>query len=169
MRMLKNVGIEAGGLTMCWSYSKEKNDVLGEATLRAAEKVLGLKFVMVFNDMGEKPAIIYKRDDGALAVSIRPGFGDFHFFEHRDGKMTDKDIELDADKYITADGAGGAFVEQIKKGNCLIFCTHVQVLYGSGTKSGFKVFKIAIERLNQHYGDRLEWMTGTEICRYFAR
>jgi hypothetical protein len=168
MRMLKNVGIEAGGLTICWTYPKEKNDVLGEATLRAAEKVFGLKFVMVFNDMGDKPALIYRRGDGAAAVSIRPSIGDFSFAEHSSGKMTEKDVKLDADKYITEDGAGGAFVEQIKKGECLIFITHVQVLYGCGTESGFKVFEIAIERLNRHYGDKLEWMTGAEICRRFA-
>ena len=171
MRMLKNTGIESGGLTMCFSYPADKNNILGEATLRAAEEVLGLKFVMIFNDSGKKPGIIDKRDDGAMAVSIRPNISDV-LVAHGSGNMTDKDIERDADKYISADGTTGLFVAQIKEGSgdcCLIFNTHIWDLWGNGTKSGFKVLQIVADRLKKYYGDRLEWMTGSEICRKYAQ
>lgn len=168
MRMLKNAGIESGGLTMCFSYPANKNSILGEATLRAAEQVLGLKFVMVFNDVGETPGIIYRRDNGAMAVSIRPNISDV-LVGQGSGEMTEKDIERDADKYISADGTTGLFVSRIKAGSpCLVFNTHIWGLWGNGTKSGFKVMKLAVDRLNKYYGDRLEWMTGLEICRAFA-
>lgn len=88
--------------------------------------------------------------------------------DHTFGKKTAEDILADADKYITADGAGGTFVAQIKKGTCLVFYTHIQTLYGNGTKSGMKVFEIAVDRLRQHFGDRIQWMTGVEICRHFC-
>ncbi len=101
-----------------------------------------------------------------MAVSLRPGVGDV--YEHTFGKKTEVDIQHDADRYITADGKGGQFVDQIQKGGCLIFYTHVQTLYGNGTKSGLKVFQIAVERLEKHYGDRIQWMTGQEICRHFC-
>ena len=166
LQLLKNAGIEAGGLTMAWFYPKDKNHVLGEASLRAAEQVLGLNYVMVFNDTGDAPGVIYRRDDGAMAVSIRPNVGDV--YDHTFGKKTAEDIRVDADKYITADGTSGTFVAQIKKGTCLVFYTHIQTLYGNGTKSGMKVFEIAIERLQKHYGDRIQWMTGVEICRHFC-
>ena len=166
MRMLKNAGIEAGGLTMCWSYPKEKNQVLGEAALRASEQVCGLKYVMVFNEPGDEPAVIYRRDDGAMAVSIRPNVGDV--YDHTFGKKTEEDICRDADGYITADGQSGQFVERIKKGRCLVFYTHIQTLYGNGTKSGFKVFQLAVDRLQQYYGNRIEWMTGSDLCRRFC-
>ena len=166
MRMLKSAGIEAGGLTMCWFYPKEKNAALGEAVVRAAEKVLGLKYVMVFNDTGQQPEIIYRGDDGATAVSLHPAVTDV--YDHTFGKKTEQDILHDADRYITADGQRGLFVEQIKKGKCLIFYTHAQTLYSNGTKSGFRVFQMAVERLRQHYGRRIEWMTSLEICRKFC-
>ena len=166
MRMLKNAGIEAGGLTMCWSYPKEKNATLGEAAVRAAEKVLGLKYIMVFNDPGEQPEVIYRGDDGATAVSLHPAVTDV--YDHTFGKKTEQDILHDAEHYITADGQHGLFVEQIKKGKCLIFYTHAQSLYGNGTRSGFRVFQMAIDRLRQHYSSRIEWMTGLEICRKFC-
>ncbi|OHE75732.1 MAG: hypothetical protein A2107_09490 [Verrucomicrobia bacterium GWF2_62_7] len=166
MRMLKSAGIEPGGLTMCWNYPKEKNAILGEAAVRAAEKVLGLKYVMVFNDTGEQPGVIYRGSDGATAVSLRPAVTDV--YDHTFGKKTEQDILHDADRYITADGQRGSFVEQIRKGKCLIFYTHAQTLYGNGTKSGFRVFQMAIERLRQHYRDRIEWMTGLEVCRKFC-
>lgn len=50
--------------------------------------------------------------------------------------------------------------------NC--FYTHAQTLYGNGTKSGLKVFQIAIDRLHRHFGDRIQWMTGLEIARRFC-
>ena len=95
LQLLKNAGIEAGGLTMCWSYPKEKNQVLGEAVLRAAEQVCGLKYVMMFNEPGDEPAVVYRRDDGAMAVLIRPNVGDV--YDHTFGKKTEEDIRRDAD------------------------------------------------------------------------
>ena len=166
MRMLKNAGLEPGGLTMCWNYPKEKNATLGEAAVRAAEKVLGLKYIMVFNDTGEQPGVIYRGSDGAMAVSLRPAVTDV--YDHTFGRKNEHDILHDADSYITADGRHGLFVEQIKKGRCLIFYSHAQTLYGNGTKSGFRVFQLAVERLHQHYRGRIEWMTGLEICRKFC-
>lgn len=55
MKMLRDVGLEPGGLTMCWSYPTEKEALLGQATLEAAERVCGLKYVMVFNEPGDRP------------------------------------------------------------------------------------------------------------------
>ncbi len=166
MRMLTGAGIEIGGLTMCWSYPKEKNHVLGEATLKAAREVCGLDYVILFNDTGQKPGVIYRGEDGAMVVSLRPGVGDV--YDHTFGKKTERDIQQDADRYITADGNAGRFVDQIQKGGCLIFYTHMQTLYGNGTKSGFKVFQIAVERLEKHYDGRIHWMTGQEIGRHFC-
>ncbi len=84
------------------------------------------------------------------------------------GKKTEEDIRRDADKYIAADGRSGQFVDAIKKHACLIFYTHIQTLYGNGSKSGLKVFQVAIDRLHRHYGDRIQWMTGLEIARHFC-
>jgi hypothetical protein len=166
MKMLRDAGLEPGGLTMCWSYPTEKEALLGQATLQAAERVCGLKYVMVFNEPGDRPQVIYRRGDGAMAVSLRPSVDDV--YDHTFGKKTEADIQHDADGYITADGTAGRFVESIKKDGCLIFCTHAQTLYGNGTKSGWKVFQIAVERLHKHYGNHICWMTGLEICRHFC-
>ena len=166
MRMLQSAGIQSGGLTMCWSYPAEKNAILGEATVRAAEKVLGLKYVMVWNNPGQQPTVIYRGSDGGTAVSVHAAVEDV--YDHTFGKKTEQDILHDADQYITTDGQRGLFVEQITKGKCLIFDTHPQTLYANGTKSGFRVFRMAIGRLHQHYRDRIEWMTGLEICRKFC-
>jgi hypothetical protein len=159
------VGIEFGGLTMCWHYPPEKNHILGEATLTAAEKVAGLKFVMIFNDKGERPGVIYKREDGAMAVSMRPALTDL--LDYSD-KFTEADIQRLADKYISADGTSGQFVDQLKKGVCLEFYTHYANLYSGGTYRGLEVLTIAIGRLNKFYGDKIEWMTGLDICKRFS-
>ena len=165
MRLLKSVGIEFGGLTMCWHYPPEKNHILGEATLTAAEKVAGLKFVMIFNDKGERPGVIYKREDGAMAVSMRPALSDV--LDYSD-KFTEADVQRLADQFISADGTTGTFVDQLKKGVCLEFFTHYANLYSEGTYHGLEVLTIAIGRLNKFYGDKIEWMTGLDICKRFS-
>ena len=165
MRLLTSMGIKVGGLTICWNYPSEKNDILGEATLTAAEKVAGLKFVMIFNDKGERPSIIYKRADGAMAVSMRPALTDL--LDYSD-KFTEADIQRVADTYISADGTSGQFVDQLKKGVCLEFYTHYANLYSEGTYHGMQVLTIAIGRLNKFYGDKIEWMTGLDICKHFS-
>jgi hypothetical protein len=165
MRLLHSVGIEFGGLTMCWRYPYEKNHILGEATLTAAEKVAGLKFVMIFNDKGDRPGIIYKRQDGAMAVSMRPALSDV--LDYSD-KFTEADIQRLADQFISADGTTGTFVDQLKKGVCLEFFTHYANLYSEGTYHGLEVLTIAIGRLNKFYGDKIEWMTGLDICKRFS-
>ncbi len=169
MQMLKNTGIAAGGLTMCWRYPPDKDDILGEAAVRAAEKVFGLKYVLVFNENGDQPRVIYRGEDGTMAVSLRPSFGDSGaIFEHSYGKKTEADIQRHADSFITADGTAGKFVDHINAGQPLIFYTHAQTLYGNGTKSGLKVFQIAVDRLQKYFGDRVKWMTGQEVCRYYC-
>ena len=165
MRLLHSVGIEFGGLTMCWRYPPEKNYILGEATLTAAEKIAGLKFVMIFNDKGERPGVIYKRADGAMAVSMRPALSDV--LDYSD-KFTEADIQRLADQFISADGTTGTFVDQLKKGVCLEFFTHYANLYSEGTYHGLEVLTIAIGRLNKFYGDKIEWMTGLDICKRFS-
>lgn len=166
VQMLKNVGLDSGGMTMCWSYGKKNNAILGEAALGAVEKVCGLKYIMLFNDTGEQPGVVYRRADGAMAVSLRPSVNDC--YDHTLGKKTEADIQADADKFITEDGRSGQFVEAISKHKCLIFYTHAQTLWGNGTKSGLKVFQIAVSRLHKQYGDRIEWMTGLDIARRFC-
>ena len=165
MRLLTSMGIEVGGLTICWRYPYEKNHILGEATLTAAEKVAGLKFVMIFNDKGDRPGVIYKRADGAMAVSMRPALSDV--LDYSD-KFTEADIQRLADQFISADGTTGTFVDQLKKGVCLQFFTHYANLYSEGTYHGLEVLTIAIGRLNKFYGDKIEWMTGLDICKRFS-
>jgi len=59
-------------------------------------------------------------------------------YDHTFGKKTEDDVRRDVDRYITADGQSGQFVAHLKTGPCLVFYTHIQTLYGNGTKSGFQ-------------------------------
>ena len=120
MKMLRDAGLEPGGLTMCWCYPTEKEALLGQATLQAAERVCGLKYVLVFNEPGDRPKVIYRRADRRHG-RVAPPAGRGRIRPHL-RQETEADIRHDADGYITADGTAGRFVEKIKKDGCLIFC-----------------------------------------------
>ncbi|MGH9892015.1 MAG: hypothetical protein ACREA0_08545, partial [bacterium] len=79
MRLMKSAGFDqVGGLSMCWSYPEQQNALLGESALRAAEKVYGLTDIVVFNNIGDKVEVMFKRPDGARAVLIQPNVGDVY-------------------------------------------------------------------------------------------
>lgn len=165
MQRLKNAGLSCGGVTMCWSIPIEHNADFGRATLEAMRSVYGVKDVMIFNDSGADPEVVYRSVDGYVATKTPPRVNDLDGVFYRAGHPTPERIEADASALISADGQTGTFVDQIKRGKCLIFLTHIQMLYTNGRKSGFAVYRLAIERLNRFHGDKIQWVTAVEAAK----
>jgi hypothetical protein len=164
MQRLKNAGFSCGGCTMCWSIPTEQDAAFGQATIEAMSRVYGPKDVMIFNDSFADPEVVYRSADGYAAVKTPPQVGDVDGVLYRQGDPTAERIEADASAMISADGQTGTFVDQIKRGNSLIFVTHIQSLYTNGRESGLEVYERAIERLNHFYGDDIEWMTAEQVA-----
>ena len=168
LQKLKNVGITAGGCTMCWSIPTEQNADFGRAVLDAMARVYGPRNVMIFNDSYAEPAVVYRSPSGHAAVKVPSSVGDLDGVLYRSGAPTPARVHADAEALISADGQSGKFVDQIRRGEPLIFLTHIQVLYTNGLESGFNVYKTAIDRLNKFYGDRIEWVKAEELVERYA-
>jgi hypothetical protein len=165
MQRLKNAGLSCGGATMCWAIPPELNAEFGQATIEAMRRVYGAKDVIIFNDSGADPEVVYRSADGYVATKTPPRVGDLDGILYRSGHPTPERIEADASAFISPDGRTGTFVDQIKRGKCLIFNTHIQMLYTNGRKSGFEVYKRAIERLNRLHGNSIQWATATQVAK----
>jgi len=78
--------------------------------------------------------------------------------------------QVDADKYISADLAGGRVPELIRAGDPVIFCSHWQGFYGlhNEDRRGFRTFRTVVERLQalDPRGERTHWRTCSEIADY---
>ncbi len=70
---------------------------------------------------------------------------------------------LVVDRLITHDLGAGSFVEDAEHGRPLVFTVHGQTLNCLNTGLGFKVLEEILRRLDQRFGDRLQWHTAREL------
>jgi hypothetical protein len=167
MRKLRDAGIACGGLTMCWTYPYEKNDVLGRAVSEAMARVYGPGDAMLFNDLNTKPRVVHRAADGHVVTTTPTNVDDLPS-AGASPEATEEQIAAAVDSFISADGKSGKYVEAMERDGHLIILTHVQTIYSAGTEKGFTVLTRAVERLNKTHGKRIRWMTGLEIAKHFA-
>ena len=165
MQMLKMRVLRPGGLTMCWRYPAEKDNVLGEAVLCPAEKIYGLKYVMVFNENGDQPRVIFRRGDGAMAVSLRPSVDDV--FEHSTARRRRRTSSVMPTATSLPTAAKGS--SSIAFGRQVLDLLHPRPdalwQWNQERLQGLSDCHRAPAKAS---GDRIRWMTGLEICRHFC-
>ncbi|HET7768979.1 MAG TPA: hypothetical protein VFN74_09380 [Chloroflexota bacterium] len=78
--------------------------------------------------------------------------------------------EVDPDKYVTEDLAGGRLPQVIDAGDPCILVSHWQGFYGmhDGDRAGFRALQTVVDRLRQRdpYGERTVWRKTSEITSY---
>lgn len=72
-----------------------------------------------------------------------------------------------ADRLLTADGAGGRLAELRRGGGPLVFITHWQSLYSSGSGLGLRVHQEVARRVAALWGGEMEWCRLSDMSRRF--
>jgi hypothetical protein len=163
LQILKNVGIEAEGVTSPGGYGNGALEAYAEATGRAAKAVLGQKVTYFFKEVfaePQPPAIpVLDRDAGEAVVSIIANGGDWF------GGWTGWDLGH-ANLCITENLRSGRMVAWINAGQPAVNVSHWPGFYFNGTEAGFEVCKTVVDRLNRL--PNILWMKPSEIARYWA-
>lgn len=170
LNILKEAGLSCEGITTPGGFGSRNMDNLAKATLYAVRDIYNVSLTHFFRDLYTEadksvtPVVYYKErmDTGqpACAVSIIGCTGDW--FGGWDGLNPGN-----ADLFITEDLQKGRMVEVINRGEPAIMVCHWPGIYYNGEKTGFKILKTVVDRLNQKY-DNLIWMKNSEIARYWA-
>ena len=170
LTILKEAGLICEGLTTPGGYGGKNMDNLAISTLQSVRDVFGSGVPHFFRDLytekgkSVKPLVLYPSDldsrDPKCVVSIIGCTGDW--FGGWDGLTPGN-----PDNFISGDLLTGRMVDVIESGEPAIIVCHWPGIYFNGEKTGFKILKEVVNRLNRKYNN-LIWMKLSEIARYWA-
>jgi hypothetical protein len=167
---LKNVGLEANGVTSPCDFGSKNEANYVRAISRALKRVNGVQCAWYFlqgdsADYIEPRLMYFDRRYGEAVVSIMPTYrtGDIGL-----SKRLGRDIPKLVDEHITEDGKGGVFPAMIASRSYMVFYKHWWLLYDEGHETGIKVLREVLDRMRKTHPDDAQWMTCSEIARYYA-
>ncbi len=165
-RILHNVGLTPSGVTSPGGFGNpiEVYARCAEAALRTVTgNACPYFFKRVSRDRIEDHVWHADREAGTAMGEVTACTGDWT------GSWTGYG-EVDPDRYITPDLAGGRLPEVIDAGDPAVLLSHWQGFYGihNEDRRGFRAFKTVVERLRERdpRGERTRWRTCGEIARY---
>lgn len=161
LEILKNVGINATGVTSPWDFGVKVEDEYAKAIALAMDKVHGKKESWyfcrdLFNQPNAKPWIAYK-DEEHTVVSIPATIND-KFWQAMDTTDTSEEyVRSIADYYISEDGKSGRIIEVLDSNGWPILLSHWQSLFSNGAGTGLRILELIAQRVEEHLSDRVEW------------
>jgi hypothetical protein len=175
-QILKNVGIEATGITSPWvsgiDVEKKYAKALGDAQWNMFRRKLTWYFLHAASDT-ETPfrcSAEYKdAERGQVVVSVPSNAGDIFWSmdlpTHRERvKMISDGIE----RLVSSDGRTGRIRQLIETGHPVVIVSHWQSLYTQGTALGLEGLATLAGRIQKVFGSTLEWVTCSELARRYA-
>ena len=167
LQILKNVGIEAGGVTSPGAFAKQQEAAHARAVLDAAREVNGIArpfyFLWLKNDEWPDVPLWYAdKPSGSAIASIVSCSGDFF------GGWTGYDGAGHADLMISEDGQSGRLMQVLARDLPCVLVGHWPGFYFDGQEVGFNVLKEVQRRLSRFDPDntRTLWMKTSEIAHY---
>jgi len=168
LRLLKDAGLDANGVTSPWSFGMRVEDEYAAAIMEAQRQVYGRNRSWYFlhvkrGQPGVKPAIARMDGAGAL-VSIPATVGD-HYWKTIDTTRADGAyVSSIADAFITGDGTRGEIVDVLDSGGWPVIVTHWQSLFSNGLETGLRALETTVRRVEENLGCRVEWKTCMEMA-----
>ena len=193
LKILKDAGIDATGVTSPWNFGEEVEQEYIAAIVEAQKQIYGRRISWyflhcIFGKPGVKPWVAYKEGnvgeacaegadgegadgegadvegaDGAALVSIPATVNDYFWQTIDTTRADDEYIRSIADNYITEDGADGDILNVLNSGGWPILVTHWQSLFSNGLETGLKALELVACRVDRHMMDRVEWKTSMEM------
>jgi len=172
--ILKNVGLNAPGITSPWDSGIDVEKKYAKALADAQWQVFNRKFTWYFlyaTDWREpRHCTIEYRDTqrDQSVVSVPANFPDLFWSMEKPPRERTQFIKDNIDKVLSADGRSGRIRQLIDSGYPVILLTHWQSLYTQGTGLGLEGLSALAERIQKVFGTNFEWLNMTEMARRSA-
>ena len=167
LSILREVGIEAIGLTSPWDFGIKVEDEYVHAISRAVKEVnnsdVAWYFLRARRDVPDAKPWVALEEDGRTLVSIPATTRDVIWQTIDSTDTSTEYVNGIADALITADGRNGEILRVLETGGYPILITHWQSLASNGLYTGLRVLDEVGRRVNLHLSDRVEWMSFEEI------
>ncbi len=175
MQILSEAGVPNHGLTQPCTYRGDEA-AYARAVLAAEKQVNGRRVTHNFLHVDSVAPIVPPRitllDEaaGEAVVSVWSGTDDEVWnTQEPDSAEQAQDPDTLADRLLTADGQGGRLAALKRGGGPLVFVTHWQSLYSSGSGLGLRVHQEVARRVASLWGREVEWCKLSDMsCRFLA-
>ena len=173
LRILKNVGLPANGVTSPWSTGITREKAYAEAIARAQWRVHRRKFTWYFLHClrpatARPPWVSWRRrKTGQTVVSVPATTGDMFWpTQSRISRGAAKAAaDQGADALLTRDGRKGQVRELFDKKVPICLLTHWQSLFSDGHAAGLAGLARVLQRIETTFGDEVEWVTCSSLAR----
>ena len=173
LEILKNVDIPANGITSPWHFAQGVEEAHAEAVGRSLREVFDVKqawyFLHTSNKMEEDWVRIMRRDDeaGTAVVTVVGNVPDAYWKSqyHPDAADAREAIREGVDGLLSADGTRGRIVDLIEAGQPVVMVTHWQSMFCNGFEVGLDALEKLVGRVNERFGDRIEWTTPSVMAK----
>jgi hypothetical protein len=174
--ILKNVGLEATGITSPWESGIDVESKYAKALADAQWNLFKRKVTWYFlhaasdNEPPIQCSVEYKIPErGQIVVSVPSNAGDIFWSMDIPGKKDrQKMINNGIDRLVSPDGKTGRIRELIESGFPVVIVTHWQSLFTQGTELGLEGLKVLAERIQKVFGSDFEWVPCSEMARRYA-
>lgn len=169
LELMRDAGLEASGITSCWTFGQKVEAEYIAAMVAAQKQVSGREFSWFFTHIwhrypGSRPYVAYAQGQTVL-VSINSTVND-HFWETINTPNTDRAyIESVVDQMVSSDGKEGSILRVAQSGGWPIIMTHWQALYSNGTEAGLVALDLLGERVSQMLSEKIAWASCSELAR----
>jgi len=167
LSLLRDVSIEACGVTSPWDFGIEVEDEYVAAISQAVWDVNSQGTAWYFlrglhHRANAKPWLAYD-ENGRCVVSI-PATTSDHFWQTINSARTDDEyISSLADALITEDGGAGEIITVLETGGWPILLTHWQSLVSNGLGTGLRALEETARRIAKNVSGQVEWKSFLEI------
>lgn len=169
LELLRDVGIDATGVTSPWVFGIKVEPEYVAAIAAAQRAVYGRDFSWYFLHMiYDRPDLrpwIALQQDGQTLVSIPANVDDVWWATINSPRTDAAFVHGIADQVLTADGRAGKVREILDAGGWPVLLTHWQSLFSNGTEVGLTALDEVGRRIAHTLGDEVEWVTCLEMAR----
>jgi len=174
LEILQRAGLDAGGVTSPVDFGAKVEGDYAMAVLEAVKHVkkIGLAWYFLrvdYESLVVKPRLMYLNREAREAVvsivaSVRDPFLSSMLTDEPEGEWLERALQ----PVLSGDGRRGRIVQQVAAGSWVALVTHWQSLYSNGTRYGLHAARELVRRMNSRLGDRIVWMSCSEIAAYVA-
>jgi len=171
LQILKDVGLDATGVTSPWDFGSAVEPDYQRAILNAQKSVNNRSCTWYFLHTSTKDTQFHSKvvcrveSKDERLISIVSQCDDFLWQTMDMLKPDDEYIRSIADSYLTQDGESGRFAELFEAGVPIVFHTHWQSLFSNGHKTGLLILAEVAKRVKEVWGDEVRWTTCHELAK----
>lgn len=169
LTLMKEAGFDCTGVTSPWVFGTRVETEYIAGIVAAQKQVYGRDFSWYFLHMlwhwpETRPWVAFRQ--GATTLVSIPANVEDRFWRTINSPRDDRAWVLEtADRLLTEDGECGDIARVLEAGGWPVLCTHWQSLFSNGLETGLAVLDEVGRRVQVALGDRVQWMTCSELAR----